>query len=73
MLLAVDGQIQVDHLLLDFIVGEGGSAHLGEDGRGVDAEGHIPDDLFDDLSAFFLVGLVDDVVQLAGLAIQTTF
>ena len=61
--LGVGGQVEVDHFLLDLVVGVGCPAHLGEDGGGIETQGHVPDNFFHDLSAFFVVRLVDDFVE----------
>ena len=63
--LSIRSQIEVDHLLHNWVVGEAGSAHFREDRRSIDTQCHIADDLLDDLPPLLFVRFVDDVVQLA--------
>ena len=63
VVLCVGGEVEVDHFLHDFVVGEGSPTHFGEDGRCVHAEGHVANDFFDDLPSFFGVVLIDDIIE----------
>ena len=65
VIFGICGEVEVDHFFHDLVVGEGGSAHFWEDGRGIHTEGHVADDFFDDLSSFFVIVLIDDVVECA--------
>jgi hypothetical protein len=59
----ISGEIKVNHFFHDLIVHERGSAHLREDGGCVHTDGHVANDFFDDLPAFFGVISVDDSGQ----------
>lgn len=56
-------QIEVDHLLHDFVVSERGSAHFWEDWRCVHAKRHIANYLFDDFATLFAIIVIDDPVE----------
>ena len=63
VIFGVGGQVEIDHFFHHFIIGEGSSAHLGENGWCIHPQSHVADNLPHYISTLFAILLVDNLIE----------